>query len=104
MLTLMAGLLFDKTKDLDWLRSSIGLLEQELTYWLTNKTVEVKVDQQTYMMAHYFSESTTPRPESYKEDIITCNYFSNQDEKVLYFGKISKMKLTRFHRNIAIKD
>lgn len=82
----MAGLLFDKTKNLDWIRSNIGLLDQELTYWLTNKTIEVTVDQQTYRMAHYISESTTPRPESYIEDIKTCNYFSTQEEKVLYLS------------------
>lgn len=79
----MVGLLFEKTNDLDWVRSNIGLLDQELTYWLTNKTVEVRVDQQTYRMAHYISESTTPRPESYREDIKTCNYFTDTADKVL---------------------
>ncbi|XP_076265432.1 trehalase-like [Rhynchophorus ferrugineus] len=81
LLTLMASLYMDSTNDQNWLKSNIELLDEELTYWLQNKMVTFEKDGISYTMAHYISESNTPRPESYYEDINTCNYFTNSDDK-----------------------
>lgn len=77
----MAGLYFDQTGDIRWIRKNIGLLDKELTYWVENKTIEVTKGRTTYRMARYISESDTPRPESYYEDISTCAYFVGETEK-----------------------
>ncbi|CAG9767217.1 unnamed protein product [Ceutorhynchus assimilis] len=79
LLTLMAGLYFDHTNDIAWLQKNLPLLDNELTYWLDQKTVDVVKNCQTYRMAHYLSQSDTPRPESYYEDITTCKFFINDE-------------------------
>lgn len=77
----MAGLYFDQTGDIRWIRKIIGLLDKELTYWVQNKTIEFGKERKLYRMARYISASDTPRPESYYEDISTCAYFVQEREK-----------------------
>ncbi|XP_066246695.1 trehalase-like [Euwallacea similis] len=80
LLTLMAGLLYDKTRDVAWILEIVDLLDTELTYWVQNKTIDITINQKTYKMAHYISESVTPRPESYIEDVTTCSYFETKEQ------------------------
>lgn len=82
LLTLMAALYLKYTDDIQWIRNKIGVLDKELTYWLQEKTVDVVIKESQYRMAHYISESTTPRPESYYEDITTCTYFPDGEQQV----------------------
>ncbi|KAL1494130.1 hypothetical protein ABEB36_009776 [Hypothenemus hampei] len=75
LLTLMANIYLEKTKDLAFIHKNIALLDKELTYWIEKKTIDINFNGNLYRMAHYQSESNTPRPESYIEDINTCSYF-----------------------------
>ncbi|ENN70552.1 hypothetical protein HUJ04_007985 [Dendroctonus ponderosae] len=87
LLTLMAALYLKYTDDIEWIRAKIGVLDKELTYWLQEKTVDVVVKERQHRLAHYISESTTPRPESYYEDITTCTYFPDgEQQKHCYQG------------------
>lgn len=55
----------DATNDTQWLKDNIWLLEKEFDFWMTNRTVEVVKDGQTYTLARYYEASNGPRPESY---------------------------------------
>nr|WNT43931.1 trehalase-like protein 2 [Monochamus alternatus] len=72
LLTLMVRIYIDATNDLKWLRKNVQTLDRELTWWLANRTVTVVKDGVNYTLARYGCHSTTPRPESYYEDLKTC--------------------------------
>lgn len=78
LLSLMVGLYIDATKDVDWLKENIQTLEEELNWWLNNRTVDVAKNNTIHKLARYASESGTPRPESYSEDIQTCSRFQSK--------------------------
>lgn len=54
------------TNDLEFLRANIATLEQEFSYWVREKFVDVEKDGRTYKMARYTVTSEGPRPESYR--------------------------------------
>lgn len=68
LLTAMAFEYFKKTNDVDWLKKSVAFLDQELHFWLANRTIDVPLEKNTFTLAHYFVHKTGPRPESYYED------------------------------------
>ncbi|XP_044759539.1 trehalase-like [Coccinella septempunctata] len=72
LLTSMVTLLMNYTNDLEWLRRNIHLLDKELEFFLSNRTFQVSYKWKTHTMFHYDSESGSPRPESYIEDVETC--------------------------------
>ncbi|KAJ8927266.1 hypothetical protein NQ314_020267 [Rhamnusium bicolor] len=83
LLSLMVSLYIDATKNLEWLRENIETIEDELKWWLTNRVTVVERDGVKYSLAHYASESGTPRPESYHEDVRTCATFESENDKVM---------------------
>lgn len=83
LLTLMVGLYTEASNDTKWLRKNIGILERELKWWLTNRTVTVEKNGVKYTLVHFGSDSGTPRPESYIEDIRTCAVFDDETRKVM---------------------
>lgn len=86
LLALMVKLYIDATNDIDWLRKNIGILERELNWWQTNRSVDVVKNGVTYNLVRYAVESNTPRPESYFEDVKTCINFAAVGDKVSVFN------------------
>lgn len=86
LLTLMVGDYAKYTKDYEFLRANIHTLDKELHFWLKNRLVEVVKNGVVYRLAHYDSESDTPRPESYIEDIETCSYYKEDEKRVNIFS------------------
>ncbi|KAJ8972941.1 hypothetical protein NQ317_013212 [Molorchus minor] len=84
LLSLMAGLYVEATKDVDWLEKNIDTLESELKWWLNNRVIDIERDGVKYTLAHYASESGTPRPESYYEDIRTCAVYGEEEKENCY--------------------
>lgn len=78
LLTPMVTMLMNSTNDLNWLQKNIHLLDRELEFYLSNRSVEVNYKEKTYTMFHYDSESGSPRPESYIEDVETCGVLSDK--------------------------
>ncbi|KAG6337380.1 hypothetical protein ID866_1703 [Astraeus odoratus] len=63
------------TNDTSILQRALPLAEVELTWWSSNRTIEVKspYTNQSYMLAHYAVNNTAPRPESYLTDYLTVH-------------------------------
>lgn len=80
-LTFMVADYVKYTHDYEFLGKHIKTLKKELNFWLTKRLIEVDKNGQTYILARYDSASDTPRPESYREDIETCEVHEG-DEKV----------------------
>lgn len=80
----LALMVFDYVKytnDYEFMGNNIHILEKELNFWLKKRVTGVVKDGKTYILGHYDSESDTPRPESYIEDIETCENITG-DAKV----------------------
>lgn len=89
----------DATKDTDFIKESVILLEKEFDFWLTNRTVQVN----GHKMLHYGDNSSGPRPESYYENIQTAASIKTGKENFyseLKAGAESGMDFTsRFYMN-----
>lgn len=77
----MVGLYIKATNNITWLEKHIDIIEQELNWWLENRSATVERSGKSYKLVQYNVKIGTPRPESYSEDIETCKTFDN-DQKV----------------------
>jgi alpha,alpha-trehalase len=73
LLSQMVRIYVEHTNDTDILERALPLLVKEHEFFTTNRSVEVKVGNQTYTLNRYAVQNTRPRPESYREDYITAN-------------------------------
>lgn len=80
--TMIAGEYIEASKDVLWLKKNIKYLDLELRYWIDYKTVKIRKGVHVYTLARYISECTLPRPESYSEDIESCEIFESANEKI----------------------
>ncbi|CAL1678702.1 unnamed protein product [Lasius platythorax] len=80
----MVAKYYDYTKDREFLKQNIAILETEFEYWQNEKTVNVMKNGKTYRMARYVTNSNGPRPESYKEDYRLAQQLPEQERGQLY--------------------
>ena len=73
LLSLMVQRYIEYTNDTTILSRALPLLVKEHEFWMTNRTIDVRVDNQTYTLNRYAVENNQPRPESYSEDYVTAN-------------------------------
>lgn len=72
---------FLHTHDIIWVDQNIQYLEEELNYWIEKKTITVVKDDEEHVLARFGADSIGPRPESYREDIITASYFHDDAQR-----------------------
>ncbi|KAK7862984.1 hypothetical protein R5R35_014540 [Gryllus longicercus] len=85
LLTPMVYNYFLATKDEEFVKKNIHLLERELDFWMKNRTVNVQKDGKTYTLLRYYSPSQGPRPESYREDYMNSQVFSSDQRKEEFY-------------------
>ncbi|KAI8377911.1 trehalase [Radiomyces spectabilis] len=81
-LTEMVKIYYEKTKDKDFMRRALPILDKEYNFWMKNTTVTIR-DQKTgknYQLNRYNVENHFPRPESYFEDYQTAHNGTNLTE------------------------
>lgn len=88
LLTLMVQKYYEFTGDTEFLQQNIKTLNTELKFWLKNRKIEVDLGDKTYSLFHYNSQSGTPRPESYFEDVQTASAFQNEDQKSELYSEL----------------
>ncbi|KAK9502158.1 hypothetical protein O3M35_012745 [Rhynocoris fuscipes] len=76
------------TNDLGFIKDNIHLLEKEFQFWMTRHIVEIKKNDKIYKLCRYNDESAGPRPESYREDVITASFIRDKDEKNLFYSHL----------------
>lgn len=86
LLTWMVYDYFAATGDIKWLKNIIPVVESELTYWLENNKLEMKVKGIEYKLLRYSSVSKVmgPRPESYYEDYMNAKKVPESIHDVFY--------------------
>ncbi|XP_072763574.1 trehalase [Anoplolepis gracilipes] len=80
----MVAKYYDYTKDRDFLKQNIAVLDKEFEYWQNEKTVNVIKDGKAYRVARYVTNSNGPRPESYKEDYRVAQQLPEERRGELY--------------------
>jgi alpha,alpha-trehalase len=81
VLALMVDLLYNKY-GLTKIEQFIPALEKELNFWnSSDKLVVLRKNSKSYFLTRYFDKETTPRPESYYEDLETARELNNDDER-----------------------
>ncbi|XKL66018.1 hypothetical protein PGB90_009438 [Kerria lacca] len=88
LLSPMIQLYYDHTKDLEFVRKNIHLMEKEFQFWMNNRTVQIEKDGKHYTLARYKERSTGPRPESYREDYETGMVFSDEEDKNNFYSEL----------------
>ncbi|CAH1979394.1 unnamed protein product [Acanthoscelides obtectus] len=84
----MVKLYYDTTKDLDFVRRNIHIMEKEFNYWMNNHTTIVQKDRKNYTLAIYGDKSYGPRPESYSEDVESAAIFKEADKKEAFYSEL----------------
>ena len=68
---------FQATNDMQFLKDSINLLDQEYSFWMKYRLVSLTKNQKTFTLNSYNVSSSVPRPESYREDFTKASESSN---------------------------
>lgn len=76
------------TKDINWLRDNLATLEEELSFWVTKRTINVTKDDKDYTLLRYFAESRGPRPESYAEDYAYASEIRDETKQQTFFTNL----------------
>uniref|UniRef100_A0A1B6FTE3 Trehalase n=1 Tax=Cuerna arida TaxID=1464854 RepID=A0A1B6FTE3_9HEMI len=77
----MVELYYKYTKDLEFIKQNIEVLEEEFNFWMNNRMVRLKKNNVCYKLARYYCPSSGPRPESYWEDYSTAENLPSQEQK-----------------------
>ncbi|XP_036334334.1 trehalase isoform X2 [Rhagoletis pomonella] len=84
LLTGMVKSYVEFTKDYSFAVDSLDILEHEFEYWMNNHIVQAK----GYDVAIYRDSSSGPRPESYREDVETSQFFQTDEEKEQHYCEL----------------
>nr|XP_029716844.1 trehalase isoform X4 [Aedes albopictus] len=74
----------DTTKDTQFAMDAVETLEREFEFFMNNYVVEVNGHQ----LAAYGYKSSGPRPESYREDVISAQVFDKEEDKQDYYCEL----------------
>ncbi|XP_072049491.1 trehalase-like [Amphiura filiformis] len=66
---------FKTTGDFEFVKSLLPTLEKEYSFWMSNRTVQVQKpgSDESHLLNRYDVFMGKPRPESFREDVITCS-------------------------------
>ncbi|EDV36486.2 uncharacterized protein Dana_GF11930, isoform B [Drosophila ananassae] len=84
LLTAMVKSYVDFTNDDVFAIKALDALEHEFEYFVNNHSIEVK----GHNLTHYRDASTGPRPESYREDIVSAEVFKTEEEKEDHYREL----------------
>uniref|UniRef100_A0AAX7SZB2 Trehalase n=1 Tax=Astatotilapia calliptera TaxID=8154 RepID=A0AAX7SZB2_ASTCA len=68
-LTLMVESYYQATKDKEFLRAALPVLEVEYQFWMENRSVDLELNGKQHVLNRYYVEVGLPRPESYLDDL-----------------------------------
>ncbi|XP_058835761.1 trehalase-like [Topomyia yanbarensis] len=74
----------DATKDTKFAEDAVEILAREFEFFMNNYIVEVN----GHHLAAYRCKSSGPRPESYREDVISAQVFEKEDEKQDFYCEL----------------
>ncbi|KAL3081959.1 hypothetical protein niasHT_032641 [Heterodera trifolii] len=88
-LTFMVNDYFAETGDTEYLKTILPVLEKELNFWRTRRSVKVNLDGKHKTFYQYRAESNVPRPESFCQDVDTVRHIPEMAEKKRIWREIA---------------
>jgi len=76
----MINAYYEKTKDLSTVKDLIQMMENEFMFWIENRMTTISINDEVHTLAHYTSNVSYPRPESYYEDFSDAQHFFFDEE------------------------
>ncbi|KAL2885391.1 Trehalase [Ceratocystis lukuohia] len=103
LLALMVKTYVEHTDDREFMKKALPLLEKEYNYWMDQRSVSIKIDDEDFVFNRYNVKNTQPRPESYYEDYVTANNASYYSESgTVYPGTpLDYQKIADLYSNLA---
>uniref|UniRef100_A0A914YQJ2 Trehalase n=1 Tax=Panagrolaimus superbus TaxID=310955 RepID=A0A914YQJ2_9BILA len=84
LFTQMIADYFNKTKDIQFLKSVLPLLKKEMQFWENNRTINITFDGNNHSFFQYRSISNCPRPESFLVDFLAAKDQSALPNEVIW--------------------
>ncbi|XP_022159986.1 trehalase-like isoform X2 [Myzus persicae] len=88
ILTLMVDSYHKKTNDFEYVKKIIPVLDSEYEFWLENRMTTFEKNGKSHKMARYYAPSRGPRPESYREDFESAEFFKDEYEKQEFYTQL----------------
>ncbi|EFO91846.1 CRE-TRE-5 protein [Caenorhabditis remanei] len=83
---------YQATQDVQLVIDMIPVIEKEYVFWSQRRSVNITLESQdlneTVHMFQYHTEAETPRPESFREDVLSAEHFSTKSRKRQFFKDI----------------
>ncbi|KAL7934590.1 glycoside hydrolase family 37 protein [Trichoderma chlorosporum] len=95
LLSQMVRIYIQHTNDTSILQRALPLLVKEHEFWTTNRTVDVKIGNKTYVLQQYAVQNTQPRPESFLEDYVTANNRSYYSASGIIYPETKHLNATQ---------
>ncbi|PIC49815.1 hypothetical protein B9Z55_008296 [Caenorhabditis nigoni] len=80
------------TQDTQLVMDMIPVIEKEYIFWSQRRSVNITLETQefneTVRMFQYHTEADTPRPESFREDVLSAEPFTTKSKKRAFFKDI----------------
>ncbi|XGW09581.1 hypothetical protein V3C99_011676 [Haemonchus contortus] len=77
------------TRDTNFIREMLPIMEKEFQFWQKNRTVDITVNGESITMFQYRTPSTVPRPESYREDALSASNISDDNIRRQFYQDIA---------------
>lgn len=75
---------FNATKDVEFVQEMLPLLDKEYKYWMKERTVDWTTPKgDKFQLFQYKVSQDTPRPESFKEDILSTSHLENRKSHLM---------------------
>lgn len=74
----------DATNDIEFAKLAVDTLAREFEFFMNNYIIEVN----GHHLAAYGYKSNGPRPESYREDVLTAQVFTKEEDRQDYFCEL----------------
>ncbi|KAJ1362105.1 hypothetical protein KIN20_038424 [Parelaphostrongylus tenuis] len=80
---------YQATRDKQIVRDMLPIIEKEYRFWHTNRSVTIEVNGEAFEMYQYRTLSSVPRPESYREDYLTAQNITDENDKRKFYQNIA---------------
>ncbi|VVC44698.1 Six-hairpin glycosidase-like,Glycoside hydrolase, family 37 [Cinara cedri] len=88
LLIQMMAVYYTFTNDKDFIFENIEFLDDEMMFWLLYRSMYVKSNGNTYIMGHYMSDTTDPRPEKYAFDMKIAKNLPQKRDRDEYYCRV----------------
>ncbi|XP_037534243.1 trehalase [Nematolebias whitei] len=83
-LTLMVESYYEATKDKEFLREALPVLEKEYQFWMQTRSVAVKINGSSHVLNRFYVQAGSPRPESYSDDLELAEGLADEHKEQLW--------------------